>query len=70
MPRFVEACEGHLGKWQVAVRWSREDPFEVLDPNEARERAAAAERNGDLELAEALHSAARDADRNNSSLSA
>ena len=69
MPRFVEACEGRLGKWQVAVRWNREDPFELLDPSEARERAEAAEKRGDLELAEELRSAASAADRNNGSLS-
>ena len=68
MARFVEACEGHYGKWRVAVRWNREDPFELLDPSEARERAVNAEQNGDHELAEGLHSAAREADRQNSSL--
>ena len=69
MARFVEACEGRLGKWQVAVRWNREDPFELLDPTEALERADAAEKSGELELADSLRSAAREADRNNSSLS-
>ena len=68
MPRFVEACEGRLGKWQVAVRWNREDPFQLLDPSEARERADSAEKLGELELAEALRSAASEADRNDRSM--
>lgn len=68
MAQFVEAFEERAGEWRVAVRWKREDPFELLDSTAARQRADVAERDGDQELATSLRAAADEADRQSARL--
>ena len=69
MPRFVQPFEYRTGEWRVAVRWKREDRFELVEPEAARERADAAERDGDKDLAEALRAAAVKAERESARVS-
>lgn len=47
----------------MAVRWKREDPFKLLEPEAALQRADEAKREGDEEFAEALRAAAVEAER-------